>query len=66
VAVRRISRKEIRKAAAPRKLEATPSGLPPVLRASWKFARNVAKKFSREMLKDRADDLLKKLAKRFV
>jgi hypothetical protein len=66
VTVKRVTRKTVRKAVAPRGLEAAPPGLPPVLRASWKFARNIAKKFSREMLKDRADDLLKKLAKRFV
>ncbi|MEE8638482.1 MAG: hypothetical protein V3T21_05515 [Candidatus Margulisiibacteriota bacterium] len=46
--------------------EAVPSGIPPVLRASWKFARNTAKRFNRELLKDRMNEFLKKLAKRFV
>ena len=66
MAVRRVSRKELRKTVAPAKLEATPTGLPPVLRSSWKFARGMAKRFSRELIKDRADEFLKKLAKRFV
>jgi len=47
-------------------MEAPPTGLPPVLRSSWKFARGMAKRFSRELIKDRADEFLKKLAKRFV
>jgi phage gp16-like protein len=47
-------------------MEAVPAGIPRVLRASWKFAQNTAKRFSRELIKDRADEFLKKLAKRFV
>jgi len=46
--------------------EVMPTGIPPVLRASWKFAQNMARRFNREMIKDRMNELLKKLAKRFV
>ncbi|NQT29519.1 MAG: hypothetical protein HQ596_02995 [Candidatus Saganbacteria bacterium] len=43
-----------------------PTGIPPVLRSSWKFAHGMAQRFNRELMHDRMKDLLKKLAKRFV
>jgi hypothetical protein len=46
--------------------ETPPPGVAPVLRTSWKFARKTAQKFSRELMKDRVGEFLKKLAKRFV
>ncbi|MBU0671850.1 MAG: hypothetical protein KJ732_02350 [Candidatus Margulisbacteria bacterium] len=65
--VRRVSPKQLRKAVSPGKVaEAPPAGISPVLRASWKFAHKMAQKFSKEMMKDRADQLLKKLAKKFI
>jgi hypothetical protein len=36
-----------------------------MLRASWKFASGIAEKFSREMVKDRTDQMLKALARKF-
>jgi hypothetical protein len=64
VAIKRISQSEIRKAAGLH--EAVPAGIPPVLKNSWKFARGMAQRFSRELIKDRADKFLKTLAKRFT
>ena len=67
MAIRRISRKEIRKSAGLGKAaEAPPVGISPVLRSSWKFAQNMAERFNRELVQDRMKDFLKKLAKRFV
>ncbi|MFC1511158.1 hypothetical protein ACFL5U_02070 [Candidatus Margulisiibacteriota bacterium] len=43
-----------------------PAGISPILKSSWKFARGMAERFNREMLKDRLKELLKKLSKRFV
>jgi hypothetical protein len=46
--------------------EPVPAGIPPILRASWKFARGMAQQFNRELVKDRVNHLLKKLADKFV
>jgi len=46
--------------------EAAPAGIPPVLKNSWQYARDMAKRFSQELVKDRVDEFLKNLAKRFV
>jgi hypothetical protein len=64
--IRRISQKEIRAAVSPGMEGVAPTGLPPVLKSSWGFARSTAQRFNRELLKDRVDDFLKKLAKRFT
>jgi phage gp16-like protein len=47
-------------------MEAPPAGISPVLRASWKFAKSTAQRFNQELVKNRVDEFLKKLAKRFV
>ena len=65
--IRRISEKELRKVGRPGAIaEAPPAGIPPLLRASWKFARDMARRFSRELLKDHADEFIKNLVKRFT
>jgi hypothetical protein len=46
--------------------EPVPSGISPILRASWKFARSVAQQFNRELMKDRVNVFLKKLSDKFV
>lgn len=46
--------------------EPVPAGVSPILRASWKFARNVAQQFNRELMKDRVNHFLKKLSDKFV
>lgn len=68
VTIKRIESKEIRKIGRPGVSgpeEAPPSGIAPVLRNSWRFARDTAKRFSREMLSDRTNEFLKNLAKKF-
>jgi hypothetical protein len=42
-----------------------PAGISPVLRASWRFARDTAQRFRKEMLNDRTKNFLDKLAKKF-
>jgi len=70
VTIKRISRKSLKKAVSRGKVKAKeaagpPPGISPMLRASWKFASKMAEKFSREMVKDRTDKLLKTLARKF-
>jgi hypothetical protein len=68
VTIRRISEKELRKIGRPG-IEAgdvPPAGISPVLRASWKFARDTAKRFSKELVNDRTKEFLNALVKRFV
>jgi len=67
VSTKRISQSEIRKRALGKDFEAAPTYMPKILRAAWawNFSRSMARKFNRELLKDRFKDLLKKLAKRF-
>jgi len=45
--------------------DAPPVGTPPVLRASWRFARDSAGRFSKELLKDHTKEFLTKLVKKF-
>jgi len=68
VSTKRISQSEIRRRALGKDFEVAPSYMPKILKAAWawKFSRDMARKFNRELLKDRFTDLLKKLAKRFV
>jgi hypothetical protein len=67
MSVRKASRKVSRRTGpAGRISEAPPPGISPILRASWRFARKTAQRFSRELVKDRVEFLLKKLSKRFV
>ena len=47
-------------------MEAARVGTPPVLRAGWGFARDMAERFNRELLKGRVEEFLKNLVKRFV
>jgi hypothetical protein len=75
VTIRRIDSKELKKIGRPGVTgaeEAPPAGISPILRSSWKFANDTAKRFSQEL--DAADpkrksnfvtEALKNLAKRF-
>jgi hypothetical protein len=67
--IRRVeSRKELKKAGRPGiegAVSAPPAGISPILRASWKFAHQMAERFSKELLSGRTQDFLKQLAKRF-
>jgi len=66
MSVQRVSRKAIRKAISPgKKMDVAPTGISPILRSSWKFARKMAERFNQELLKDRTENFLKNLAKRF-
>jgi hypothetical protein len=68
VTIRRIDTKELRKIGRPGVTgaeEAPPAGISPILRASWKFASDTAKRFSKELGADRTHEFLKNLAKRF-
>jgi RNA polymerase sigma factor (sigma-70 family) len=66
VTIRRISRKQLKKAVAPRELaEVAPTNLPPVLKSAWNFAQNMSKRFSRELIKDRVGKFLKNLINKF-
>jgi len=43
-----------------------PLGLPPILRNAWKFARNMAKEFAKQLLdKDKEEEFLKVVRKEF-
>lgn len=65
--IRRISPSELRKTSSLGKVaEPPPLGISPVLRASWRFAQDMAHRFNRELLQDRAKEFLKKLVNRFV
>ena len=65
--IRRVSTKELRKLRPAGQVEdAPPPGIAPVLRASWNFARDTAKRFNKELAKDRVKEFLKKLAQKFV
>ena len=67
VKIRRVSPKELKRIRTLSDVaEAPPAGIAPVLRASWKFARDTAHRFSRELSKNRAKEFLKKLVKRFI
>ncbi|MFH1541659.1 MAG: hypothetical protein ABIE84_01025 [bacterium] len=63
--IRRISPKDLKKIGHPGIEEPIPVGISPVLRSSWKFAQQWARRFNQEMLQDRVKDMLKKLVKRF-
>ena len=72
--IRRIESKEIRKIGRPGVTgaeEAPPAGISPILRASWRFASDTAKRFSQELETDPkrksnfVTEALKNLVKRF-
>jgi hypothetical protein len=68
VTIRRVEYKELRKIGRPGLTgaeAAPPAGISPILRASWKFARDTAKRFSKELGADRTNEFLKNLVKRF-
>jgi len=69
MSINRIDKNEIRKVGRPgitRPEEAPPPGIAPILRSSWKFARDIAQRFSRELMSDRTEQFLKNLAKKFT
>lgn len=66
--IRRVD-SEIRKAGRPgitRAEDLPPAGIAPILRASWRFARETAQRFNKELLSDRTKEFLNNLAKRFT
>ena len=65
--IRKVSsEKELRKIGRPPGAEdVPPAGISPVLRASWRFARDTAQRFNKELLNDRTKNFLDKLAKKF-
>jgi len=66
--IRRTSRtrKELRRALGEKELAGvTPTNLPPILSAAWKFSQKMAKRFSRELMRDRVSQFLKNLVKKF-
>jgi len=67
VTINRIDKKELKKIGRPGvKAEGIPpTGISPILRASWKFAWETAQRFSQELGTDRTAEFLKNLAKRF-
>ena len=44
---------------------AIPVGVPPVLRRFWNFARDMAKRFSKNLLKEREEEFMKVVRKHF-
>jgi hypothetical protein len=68
VTIRKIESNELKKIGRPglKAAEgAPPSGLAPILRASWNFARDTARRFSKELITDRTEKFLNEMAKRF-
>jgi hypothetical protein len=67
VNIRKVSsEKELRKIGRPGLAEdVPPTGISPVLRASWKFARDTAKRFNAQLLNDHTKQFLDRLAKKF-
>ncbi|MFH1386184.1 MAG: hypothetical protein ABIH50_00760 [bacterium] len=66
--IRRIDQsksKELRKIGRAGIEDAPPAGISPVLRASWRFARDTAERFNKELLNDRTKEFLKSLARKF-
>jgi len=45
--------------------EAVPLGISPILRRFWRFAREMAKRFSKNLMKDREDEFLKTVRRDF-
>jgi len=74
VSIRRIESNELKKVGRPgvtKPEEAPPTGISPILRASWPFAKKTAERFSEELGADPkrknnfVTEALKNLAKRF-
>ncbi len=74
MSIRKLESNELKKVGRPgvtRPEEAPPTGISPILRASWKFARDTANRFSEELGTDPkrksnfVSEALKNLAKRF-
>jgi hypothetical protein len=70
VSIRRIEeqKRELRKIGRPGvegAVPAPPTGISPMLRSSWKFAYDMAARFSKELGADKTQEFLKNLAKRF-
>ena len=65
--INRIDKKELKKIGRPgiEAADIPPAGISPILRASWKFARETAQRFSQELGADRTAEFLKNLVKRF-
>lgn len=45
--------------------EAIPAGIAPVLRRFWRFTQEMAKRFSKQLLKNREEDFLKVVRTKF-
>jgi len=45
--------------------QVVPTGVPPVLRRFWNFARSMAKEFAKNLLKNREDEFLKVIRRDF-
>ncbi|MFA5113697.1 MAG: hypothetical protein WC529_05325 [Candidatus Margulisiibacteriota bacterium] len=69
MSIRRVDQhKELRKIGRPGvegAASAPPAGISPILRASWKFAHDMAERFSKELGNNKTQEFLKNLAKRF-
>lgn len=74
MSIRRIESNELKKVGRPgvsKPEEAPPTGISPILRASWKFASDTARRYSQELNADPkrksnfVAEALKNLAKRF-
>ncbi|MCU0640478.1 MAG: hypothetical protein MUC35_00105 [Candidatus Margulisbacteria bacterium] len=70
MSIRRIEeqRKELRKIGRPGvegAVPAPPAGLSPVLRSSWKFAYEMAERFSKELGTNKTSDFIKALIRKF-
>ena len=70
MSIRRIEeqKRELRKIGRPGvegPVSAPPAGISPMLRASWKFAHQMAERFSKELGSNKTQEFLKNLAKRF-
>lgn len=62
----RKAESKVSRAAAGKVDAPPPAGIGPVLRSSWRFARDTAGRFSKELISDRTEEFLKNLAKRFT
>ena len=67
MSIRKVSsQNEVKKAIRPEDdADVPPAGISPVLRASWRFARDTARRFSQELTSDRTKQFLDKLVKKF-
>jgi len=62
---KRISNKPSRPGLAGRIGAAIPVGIPPVLKRFWRFTRDMAKRFNKELIEDREDEMVDDVVKFF-